>query len=76
MTSLDAFPLDDRGLLLGDGLFETLLWTGEVLKARDVPPLALRAGLKMIRAQLRDYPAATTVLESGLASVALASPAG
>jgi branched-subunit amino acid aminotransferase/4-amino-4-deoxychorismate lyase len=23
---LDAVPLDDRGLLLGDGLFETLLW--------------------------------------------------
>jgi len=25
---LPAVPLDDRGLLLGDGLFETLLWTG------------------------------------------------
>ena len=23
--TLDAVPLDDRGLLLGDGLFETLL---------------------------------------------------
>lgn len=23
-----TFPLDDRGLLLGDGLFETMLWTG------------------------------------------------
>jgi branched-subunit amino acid aminotransferase/4-amino-4-deoxychorismate lyase len=23
---MDAVPLDDRGLLLGDGLFETLLW--------------------------------------------------
>lgn len=23
---LDAIPLDDRGLLLGDGLFETMLW--------------------------------------------------
>jgi methanogenic corrinoid protein MtbC1 len=51
-------------------------WTGEVLEARKVPPLALRAGLKMIRAQLRDYPAATAVLESGLDSVALATPAG
>jgi branched-chain amino acid aminotransferase/4-amino-4-deoxychorismate lyase len=25
---LDGVPLDDRGLLLGDGLFETLLWSG------------------------------------------------
>ena len=25
--SSDAVPLDDRGLLLGDGLFETLLFT-------------------------------------------------
>ena len=26
-TDFDAIPLDDRGLLLGDGLFETLLFT-------------------------------------------------
>ena len=25
---MEAVPLDDRGLLLGDGLFETLLWSG------------------------------------------------
>jgi branched-subunit amino acid aminotransferase/4-amino-4-deoxychorismate lyase len=31
---LDAMPLDDRGLLLGDGLFETLLWRdGELIAA-------------------------------------------
>jgi len=31
---LDAIPLDDRGLLLGDGLFETLLFTrGELVLA-------------------------------------------
>lgn len=51
-------------------------WTARLLRARDVPPLALRAGLKMMAAQLRDYPAATAMLESGLASVALTTPAG
>jgi len=31
---LDAMPLNDRGLLLGDGLFETLLWRdGELILA-------------------------------------------
>jgi branched-chain amino acid aminotransferase/4-amino-4-deoxychorismate lyase len=31
---MDAVPLDDRGLLLGDGLFETLLWRdGELVLA-------------------------------------------
>lgn len=28
---MQAVPLDDRGLLLGDGLFETLLWSGGAL---------------------------------------------
>jgi branched-chain amino acid aminotransferase/4-amino-4-deoxychorismate lyase len=28
---VDAVPLDDRGLLLGDGLFETLLWNDGAL---------------------------------------------
>jgi len=35
-TPLDAIPLDDRGLLLGDGLFETLLFTrGALVLAED-----------------------------------------
>jgi branched-chain amino acid aminotransferase/4-amino-4-deoxychorismate lyase len=28
---MTTVPLDDRGLLLGDGLFETLLWRGELV---------------------------------------------
>ena len=33
---MQAIPLDDRGLLLGDGLFETLLWTrGALVLAED-----------------------------------------
>ncbi len=30
-ASLSQVPVDDRGLLLGDGLFETLLWSGDRL---------------------------------------------
>ncbi len=32
---MEAVPLDDRGLLLGDGLFETLLWSGGALILGD-----------------------------------------
>jgi methanogenic corrinoid protein MtbC1 len=45
-------------------------WTREVLAARGVPPAALRAGLLLVRAQLRDYPAALAVIDAGLALVA------
>ena len=34
--------------------------------ARGVPPVALRAGLDLIRDQLRDYPTATAILDAGL----------
>jgi len=38
MTEADprAIPLDDRGVLLGDGLFETLLWAKGALVLADV----------------------------------------
>ena len=45
-------------------------WTREVLAARGVPPAALRAGLLLVRAQLRDYPAALAVIDDGLTLVA------
>jgi methylmalonyl-CoA mutase cobalamin-binding subunit len=45
-------------------------WTGEVLAARGVPPAALRAGLFLVRDQLRDFPAALAVIDAGLAEVA------
>jgi len=44
-------------------------WTREVLKARGVPPAALRAGLLLVRDQLRDYPAALAVIDAGQAEV-------
>uniref|UniRef100_UPI0030F4AC54 aminotransferase class IV n=1 Tax=Phenylobacterium sp. TaxID=1871053 RepID=UPI0030F4AC54 len=43
MIPLDAIAMDDRGLLLGDGLFETLLW-------RDGTLLALEAHLDRMAA--------------------------
>jgi methanogenic corrinoid protein MtbC1 len=41
-------------------------WTLEVLQARGVPSQALTAGLRQVRDQLRDYPAATATLDRGL----------
>ncbi|GAA0559740.1 cobalamin-dependent protein [Paractinoplanes ferrugineus] len=48
-------------------------WTASVLQARNVPAPALRAGLEMVRAQLRDYPRAADLLRAGLARL---EPAG
>jgi branched-subunit amino acid aminotransferase/4-amino-4-deoxychorismate lyase len=44
----DAFPLDDRGLLLGDGLFETLLWTGGGLAHLDAHLARMSAGCQVL----------------------------
>ncbi|WP_127507395.1 cobalamin B12-binding domain-containing protein [Actinoplanes solisilvae] len=44
-------------------------WTEGVLRARGVPPVALRVGLQTIQDQLRDYPAATAILASGAARI-------
>ena len=42
-------------------------WTAAILEARGVPPVALHSGLHTIREQLRDYPAALSVVDAGLA---------
>ncbi len=44
-------------------------WTAAVLRARQVPPVALRTGLALIGDQLRDYPSATAVVNAGLATL-------
>jgi hypothetical protein len=44
-------------------------WTAQVLEAREVPPVALQIGLNLMRDQLRDYPAATAVLDAGVATL-------
>ncbi|WP_306212537.1 cobalamin B12-binding domain-containing protein [Actinoplanes sp. RD1] len=45
-------------------------WTQAVLRARSVPPVALRAGLEVIGEQLRDYPTAIGTLRAGLDRIA------
>jgi methanogenic corrinoid protein MtbC1 len=41
-------------------------WTAGVLKARGVPPAALRQGLLSVRVQVGDYPRALAMLDAGL----------
>ena len=41
-------PLNDRGLLLGDGLFETLLWTGGGLPHLDAHLARMTAGCQTL----------------------------
>lgn len=41
-------------------------WTAAVLDARGVPAVALAAGLRTIRAQVADFPRATSMLDAGL----------
>ena len=78
-------PLDDRGLLLGDGLFETLAWTDG-----DLPHLAahlarLSAGCQTLGLPLPDLEAAAALcaaapglagLNSGRAAVRLTLTSG
>jgi methanogenic corrinoid protein MtbC1 len=45
-------------------------WTADVLTARGVPPVALRCGLDVLRDQLRDFPAATALLDAGQTQLA------
>ncbi|SDS15947.1 cobalamin B12-binding domain-containing protein [Actinoplanes derwentensis] len=44
-------------------------WTTEVLRARDVPPNALRAGLRLIRDQLIDFPSSVNLLDTALTKI-------
>jgi len=47
---LDSVPLDDRGLLLADGLYETLLWSGGELVMAGPAQRVYRADV-----DLRDF---------------------
>jgi methanogenic corrinoid protein MtbC1 len=49
-----------------DVFLDFITWTTEVLGSRGVPPTALRLGLTLIRDQLIDFPAATTMLDAAL----------
>lgn len=74
MIPLDAMPLDDRGLLLGDGLFETLLWTGESLPHLDAHLARMTAGCQTLGLPPLDVEAARALClaapaEAGLGNV-------
>ncbi len=45
---MDAIPFDDRGLLLGDGLFETLLWRDGELVLAEAHGTRMQAGAAVL----------------------------
>lgn len=53
-------PPDDRGLLLGDGLFETILWTGDDLPHLDAHLARMAAGCEVLGLPLFDQAEAIT----------------
>lgn len=65
-------PPDDRGLLLGDGLFETMLWTGGDLPHLDDHLARMAAGCEVLGLPMFDLAEAKTRIlaaptEAGLA---------
>jgi branched-chain amino acid aminotransferase/4-amino-4-deoxychorismate lyase len=58
---LDALPLDDRGVLLGDGLFETMLWTAGDLPHLDAHLARMAAGCETLGLPVLDLEAARTL---------------
>ena len=78
-------PLDDRGLLLGDGLFETLLWVDGQIQCLDAHLARLAAGCETLGLPTPDLDEAARLcraapgeagLESGRAAVRLTLTAG
>jgi branched-chain amino acid aminotransferase/4-amino-4-deoxychorismate lyase len=53
-------PPDDRGLLLGDGLFETLLWTGSDMPHLDAHLARMAAGCETLGLPMFDLAEAQT----------------
>jgi branched-subunit amino acid aminotransferase/4-amino-4-deoxychorismate lyase len=80
-----AAPWDDRGLLLGDGLFETLLWIDGEIFCLDAHLARLAAGCRTLGLPVPDLEAAARLcraapgeagLEDGRAAVRLTLTAG
>ncbi|MGR4862715.1 aminotransferase class IV [Caulobacter sp. LARHSG274] len=78
-------PWDDRGLLLGDGLFETLLWVDGQIRCLDAHLVRLAAGCRILGLPAPDLETAAQLcraapgeagLESGRAAVRLTLTAG
>ena len=78
-------PLDDRGLLLGDGLFETLLWVDGQVECLDAHLARLEAGCQTLGLPAPDLDEAARLcraapgeagLDTGRAAVRLTLTAG
>ena len=78
-------PLDDRGLLLGDGLFETLLWVDGQVECLDAHLARLAAGCQTLGLPAPDLDEAARLcraapgeagLDTGRAAVRLTLTAG
>jgi branched-chain amino acid aminotransferase/4-amino-4-deoxychorismate lyase len=67
-----TFPLDDRGLLLGDGLFETLLWTGGRLPHLDAHLARMAAGCQTLGLPAFDLAEARALCLAALGEAGLA----
>jgi branched-subunit amino acid aminotransferase/4-amino-4-deoxychorismate lyase len=66
VAPLNAIPLDDRGLLLGDGLFETLLFTRGELVLAEAHSLRMTEGAAVLGLPA---PAMPAFVECALAAV-------
>lgn len=63
--------VDDRGLLLGDGLFETVLWEGRAFDAFDAHAARLVAGCATIGLPAPDRTALDAAARAAIADAAL-----
>jgi branched-chain amino acid aminotransferase/4-amino-4-deoxychorismate lyase len=70
---LDAIPLDDRGLLLGDGLFETLLFTRGALVLAEAHARRMTDGAAVLGLQ---PPEPAAFIDCALAAVRTAGLSG
>ena len=71
MTAMDAIPLDDRGLLLGDGLFETVLSRGGELVALAAHLERMAAGCAVLGLPAPDPGEAESLMRHALADAGL-----
>lgn len=76
MTALDGVPLDDRGLLLGDGLFETVLALDGVLVRLEAHLDRMAAGCAVLGLPAPDRAEAETLMRRALASSGAGVEAG
>ena len=68
---MEAVPLDDRGLLLGDGLFETLLWKDGALVLAEAHAARMAEGAAALGLPAPAHDAFLAVAEAAVRSAGL-----